>query len=61
MSECYHPQVPRPTFDLAVAEAENLSAREVRKRWPRAEGPCPDCGARFIGYASKMHYYWGDW
>jgi hypothetical protein len=40
----------------------NMSAAEVRKRWPRGWGPCPKgCGFNGIAYASFMHYIAGDW
>jgi predicted RNA-binding Zn-ribbon protein involved in translation (DUF1610 family) len=35
--------------------------REIRKRWPRGEGQCPDCGGQVIAYASHAHYTYGDW
>lgn len=41
--------------------AKGLSAWEVRKRWPRFYGACPDCGVQLIKYASNVHYYSGDW
>jgi hypothetical protein len=40
----------------------NPGAKEVRKRWPRLDGPCPlGCGFVGIGYASAEHYTMGDW
>jgi hypothetical protein len=37
-------------------------AAEVRKRWPRLNGPCPKgCGFNGIAYASYEHYISGDW
>jgi hypothetical protein len=41
--------------------ARGLEADEVRKRWPRFFGACPDCGCSLIKYASAMHYVMGDW
>lgn len=41
--------------------AKGLDAREIKKRWPRFFGPCPDCGAQLIKYASFEHYIAGDW
>lgn len=39
-----------------------MSAREVRKRWPRLDGACPKgCGFSGIAYASFTHYISGDW
>lgn len=46
-------------FDEAAAV--NLSASEVRKRWPRFSGTCLECGYSGIYYASFMHYVSGDW
>ncbi len=50
-----------PIFDEEAAIAGNLSAVEVRRRWPRFFGACPACGTRVIIYASWAHYVWGDW
>jgi hypothetical protein len=55
-SECDHP-AHKPDFDEEVCRRENLSASEVRKRYPRLG--CPKCGA--ICYASTAHYVYGDW
>jgi hypothetical protein len=42
--------------------AGNPGSREVRKRWPRLDGPCPlGCGYVGIYYASYEHYTAGDW
>lgn len=47
------------TFDDAGL---NLSSDEVRRRWPRLNGPCPKgCGYVGIAYASPEHYIAGDW
>jgi hypothetical protein len=43
------------------AAARGLSAEEVRKRWPRFYGLCPDCNTEVIHYASTAHYVLGDW
>lgn len=56
---CEHPELPRPPFDAEAARG--LSAEEVRKRWPRFYGPCPDCNTTVIHYASTAHYVLGDW
>lgn len=45
-------------FDEADA---NLPEWEIRRRWPRFDGECPDCGKRMIVYASATHYIAGDW
>jgi len=58
--ECTHPQLPEPDFDEDAAAA-GLGSDEVRKRWPRVEAACPDCGAHVILYASFAHYLYGDW
>jgi hypothetical protein len=55
---CAHPKCT-PPFDEAAAKG--ASASEVRKRWPRFDGVCPDCNERVLGYASSMHYIMGDW
>lgn len=62
------PQCCRRAAKLAVAAigfdealAFSLPPHEVRKRWPRALGNCPDCDTPFIGYASLAHYIAGDW
>lgn len=57
-TECKHPKT-LPAFDEAAARG--LGAGEVRARWPRFYGPCPDCGAQMIAYASYLHYLMGDW
>lgn len=55
---CPHPQC-QVTFDPAAAQ--KLTVEEIRKRWPRFYGPCPDCGQQMIVYASFSHYIYGDW
>ena len=42
-------------------EAKNLDSYEVRKKYPRFMGACPDCGSQVIYYASAEHYIMGDW
>ena len=54
---CQHDRAS-PTFDEDAAR--DLSAREVRKRWPRWSY-CPLCGTRITLYASYAHYIAGDW
>ena len=46
---------------FAMDEAEGLSAAEVRKRWPRFDGTCEQCGFYGVAYASFGHYVMGDW
>lgn len=56
LSECDHGVL----FDEEAARG--LNDAEVRRRWPRLQGPCPKgCGFCGIGYASAMHYIMGDW
>jgi hypothetical protein len=55
------PVLEETVLPLATAAARGLSAEEVRKRWPRFYGPCPDCNTTVIHYASTAHYVLGDW
>lgn len=55
---CDHAAV-MPTFDAAAAAG--LSVAEVRHRWPRFDGKCPNCGATLLCYASVEHYTAGGW
>jgi hypothetical protein len=57
-TDCRHPGTV-PVFDNL--EAAGLSAEEVRRRWPRFDGPCPTCGVHVIAYASVAHFIMGDW
>lgn len=44
------------------ARARLLNAHQVRKQWPRLDGPCSKgCGYDGIFYASYTHYIYGDW
>lgn len=56
--ECKHSKV-MPSFDEKAAE--NLTEVEVRTRWPRFMGVCPDCQKHLILYASVEHQVYGDW
>ncbi len=56
--DCSHERV-RVEFDEEAARG--LSVAEIRKRWPRFSGICPDCGTTLIKYASAAHYTCGDW
>lgn len=50
------------TFWHEEAKRLNLSARQVRERWPRLFGDCPKgCGFHGIAYASYAHFIYGDW
>lgn len=55
---CTHYKI-MPKFDEEAAKG--LTAHEVRAKWPRFYGECPDCGQRGIYYASYVHYIAGDW
>lgn len=56
---CKHPHLTVPVFDEVTAHG--LTPDEVRKRWPRSDTECPDCGSMVIGYASFAHFVAGDW
>jgi dTMP kinase len=56
---CTHPMPAWVTFD--VEAAKGLTVAEIRRRWPRYDGPCPKCGMNVIHYASTAHYIDGDW
>ena len=56
--ECKHPAVT-PKFDKEVASG--LTVSQVRKRFPRFFGKCPDCDFDGIIYASNEHFLYGDW
>lgn len=47
--------------DVKDSDLDGLSAEQVRKRFPRYSGPCPECGKSVIAYASSKHYIAGDW
>jgi len=57
-TECQHSSV-MPEFDEEAAT--KLSSIEIREKWPRFFGICPDCGRRLILYASYSHYILGGW
>lgn len=48
-----------PKFDEKAAYG--LDEYTIRKRWPRFQGVCPDCGVHLISYASAAHFIAGDW
>lgn len=56
---CKHPPNPDP-IDGPFGICGDCN-REIRKRWPRFDGECPDCGKHLIAYASSEHYIFGDW
>lgn len=42
--------------------AKLMDTYEIRRVYPRLNGECPKgCGYVGIAYASKEHYYMGDW
>ena len=47
------------TYDAEAAKG--LDEFEIRRRFPRFSGNCPDCGVQLIKYASYEHYIMGDW
>lgn len=57
-ADCTHEKC-QPVFDAEAAEG--LHEAEVRKRWPRVQGTCPDCNQMVILYASARHFIAGDW
>jgi len=58
--KCPHDSI-KVEFDEETANREKLSDTEIRRRWPRFYGKCPDCGQMLIKYASMAHYVYGDW
>ena len=59
-SDCAAPcSVCEPQFD--EQKAKGLSAREVRRLYPRFSGACKACGFVGVRYASWAHYVGGDW
>lgn len=75
VEKCPHTSV-MPTFDeeeakkvLGEWEAKsalefvtgNPASQEIRRRWPRFHGTCPDCKGKLVLYASWAHYAMGDW
>ena len=57
LPECDHGLV----FDEKAWKDENCSPKEVRRRWPRLNGPCPHCSFQGIAYVNFLHYLAGDW
>lgn len=59
--DCDHANC-RPQFN--EGEAWRLlehGTETIRRRFPRFQGPCPDCGMVIVAYASYLHYVLGDW
>ncbi len=56
--QCKHENVA-VEFDLEAAK--NLTPREIRMKYPRFDGTCPDCKQHVIIYASHAHYIYGDY
>lgn len=50
-----------PHYDPKDVQENNLNAVQVRHKYPRFDGYCPDCGQHIIMYASFEHYIAGDW
>lgn len=57
-SECKHASVQPKYLD---SDFSGLDEHEVRRRFPRFDGVCPECGSRMIMYSSFVHYAAGDW
>jgi len=55
---CHHEKVMPVVND---DELLSMSSYEVRDKYPRFFGVCPDCKQRVICYASMKHYVAGDW
>jgi hypothetical protein len=51
----------RSRSDFYTVLAVKMSVVEVREKFPRFDGVCPDCGAMIIVYVSYLHYLYGDW
>ena len=55
---CKHEKVAPKYKD---EDFKGLREYEVRIRFPRFWGRCPDCGQHVILYSSYSHYIAGDW
>lgn len=51
----------RARIDFDEERGFSMTPEEVRSKWPRFFGECPDCGTSCIIYASLAHYVAGDW
>lgn len=57
-ASCTHDAVA-PVVDHE--QLSGMSAEEVRSKFPRFCGTCPQCGETVIAYASFEHFVAGDW
>lgn len=57
-ARCEHPKVI-PEFDEKAAR--EMTVWQIRQKYPRFSGKCPDCGYEGIIYASYAHYIYGDY
>jgi hypothetical protein len=48
-----------PAWDYEAAK--NMTADQVRARFPRGHAFCPDCNWGCIVYADSMQYHMGDY
>lgn len=55
---CAHPRC-QPDFDSEAAKS--MTPDQVKQKYPRFYGQCPDCKAHLSVYASFEHYIAGDW
>ena len=58
IKSCDHDSVK---VDFDKEKASNMTVGELRDKYPRFHGKCPDCGCDLIKYASIEHYLMGDW
>lgn len=56
---CRHVNMKLPNFDEGVNECK--SWHEVRMRYPRYQGECPDCDKFLTVYANAEHRKAGNW
>lgn len=63
MAECEHKKLMDEFMKSRVDDEIliNISAEEIRKKYPRKEAICPDCGDMIIMYWSYVHYLAGDY
>ena len=58
--KCKHRKV-MPKFNEKLVRELRMSKFDVRKKFPRFVGKCPDCQQHLILYASRAHFVYGDW